>query len=181
MVNHVLWSSWALLHKRPAMAAFTHDTACPGSVPAGTSEKACVTVLHIAHAMAKASTRCSGIGSHAFGMIRTLSSCRAHVDPERLFMTSCAYAMLKFAKHWQPVISGALYIWLRMFTAHIGSRLHRGVRLLRRCHMPQAGRSRRAMPSQKAGQLGCLLPISFATVRIVVHVNGGWYLLLVLL
>lgn len=36
-----------------------------------------MTALLTAHAMAKPSARCSGIGSHAFGMILTLSSCKA--------------------------------------------------------------------------------------------------------
>lgn len=35
-----------------------------------------MTALLTAHAMAKARARCSGIGSHAFGMILTLSSCK---------------------------------------------------------------------------------------------------------
>ncbi len=48
-----------------------------GIVSAGKIGKARMTALVTAHAMTKPSARCSGIGSHAFGMMRTLSSCKA--------------------------------------------------------------------------------------------------------
>jgi hypothetical protein len=53
----------------------TDVTARPGNATAGSNENVCVTALHTAHAMAKANARCSGIGSHAFGLIRTPLSC----------------------------------------------------------------------------------------------------------
>jgi hypothetical protein len=55
----------------------TNATTRCGIVSAGKIGKARMTALVTAHAMTKPSARCSGIGSHAFGMIRTLSSCMA--------------------------------------------------------------------------------------------------------